>query len=100
MVTDVKADSKNSQPELKAEVMDIENNETYPFADKREAGRSSVRRCANCDIEILWPPFVHSGQTYCCAGCAAGGPCTCDYSQYSSVHISGVIHYLPKSKQQ
>lgn len=50
-------------------------------------------RCANCDIEILWPPVVVQGVTYCCAGCAAGGPCSCDYSQYRSVNIAGVIHY-------
>ena len=50
-------------------------------------------RCANCDIDILWPPVVVDGKTYCCTGCAAGGPCSCDYSQYRSVNISGVIHY-------
>ncbi|GCE05469.1 hypothetical protein [Dictyobacter aurantiacus] len=52
-------------------------------------------RCANCDIEILWPPTVRQGQTYCCSGCAAGGPCCCDYSLYRSINISGVIHYEP-----
>ncbi len=51
--------------------------------------------CANCDIEILWPPTVVQGKTYCCTGCAAGGPCNCDYSQYRSVNIAGVIHYGP-----
>lgn len=50
-------------------------------------------RCANCEIEILWPPTMVQGQAYCCIGCAAGGPCSCDYSQYRSVTISGVIHY-------
>lgn len=56
-------------------------------------------RCANCDIDILWPPTIVQGKTYCCTGCAAGGPCNCDYSQYRSVNISGVIHYSldPKS---
>lgn len=49
--------------------------------------------CANCDIDILWPPTVVQGKTYCCTGCAAGGPCNCDYSQYRSVRISGVIYY-------
>src|SRR5690242_167222 len=39
-------------------------------------------RCANCDIDILWAPIVVQGTTYCCTGCAAGGPCNCDYSQY------------------
>ncbi|GCF10199.1 hypothetical protein [Dictyobacter arantiisoli] len=50
-------------------------------------------RCANCDIDILWPPTMVAETTYCCTGCAAGGPCCCDYSQYRSVNISGVIHY-------
>ncbi|MBA2285310.1 MAG: hypothetical protein H0W02_07510 [Ktedonobacteraceae bacterium] len=57
-------------------------------------------RCANCDIEILWPPVVVQGRSYCCAGCAAGGPCTCDYSQYTSVTISGVIHYTPETRTE
>ncbi|MEO8972660.1 MAG: hypothetical protein ABI406_13805 [Ktedonobacteraceae bacterium] len=50
-------------------------------------------RCANCDIDILWLPIITQGKTYCCTGCAAGGPCNCDYSQYRSVTISGVVHY-------
>ena len=50
-------------------------------------------RCANGDIEILWPAVVVQDIFYCCTGCAAGGPCTCDYSLYRSVNISGVIHY-------
>ena len=57
--------------------------------------RGQVLRCANCDIEILWTPTIARGAAYCCTGCAAGGPCTCDYSQYRSVNISGVIHYYP-----
>ena len=35
-----------------------------------------VVRCANCDIEILWPPTVVQGKPFCCTGCAAGGPAT------------------------
>jgi hypothetical protein len=54
-----------------------------------------VPRCANCDIDILWEPFYRQGIAYCCAGCAAGGPCSCDYSQYHAVNIAGVIHYRP-----
>lgn len=61
-------------------------------------GKSNVQRqivrCANCDIEILWPPTIVQGKAFCCTGCAAGGPCNCDYSLYRSVTISGVIHYL------
>ena len=52
-------------------------------------------RCVNCDIEILWTPTIARGMAFCCTGCAAGGPCNCDYSQYRSVNISGVIHYYP-----
>ena len=53
-----------------------------------------VARCANCDIEILWPPTVVQEKPFCCTGCAAGGPCNCDYSLHHSVTIAGVIHYL------
>lgn len=51
-------------------------------------------RCTNCDIEILWTPTVVQGKTFCCTGCAAGGPCNCDYSLFRSITISGVIHYV------
>ncbi|MGH2478129.1 MAG: hypothetical protein ACRDHW_00520 [Ktedonobacteraceae bacterium] len=50
-------------------------------------------RCANCEIEFFWSPTVVQGRIYCCTGCAAGGPCNCDYSLYRSVTIFGVIHY-------
>ncbi len=67
--------------------------------EKLRAGKSDMQdktlRCANCDIEILWTPTIARGVAYCCTGCAAGGPCNCDYSQYRSVNISGVIHYYP-----
>lgn len=52
-------------------------------------------RCANCDIEFPWTPVRVEQKIYCCSGCAAGGPCCCDYSQYQAVNISGVIHYGP-----
>ena len=57
--------------------------------------QGQIVRCANCDIEILWTPTMARGAAYCCTGCAAGGPCNCDYSQYRSANISGVIHYYP-----
>jgi hypothetical protein len=60
---------------------------------KQNAQRQVVH-CANCDIDILWPPIIVQGKPFCCTGCAAGGPCNCDYSQHRSVNISGVIHYL------
>ncbi len=56
-------------------------------------GRRQVHRCANCDIEFFWSPTIVQSKVYCCSGCAAGGPCTCDYSLYSSVTIMGVIYY-------
>ncbi len=37
--------------------------------------------CANCQIEIRWRPTILDGIAYCCAGCAEGGPCICDYAQ-------------------
>jgi hypothetical protein len=64
-----------------------------PLEGKHNAQRKVVH-CANCDIEILWVPTIVQGKTFCCTGCAAGGPCNCDYSLYRSVTISGVIHYL------
>jgi len=37
-------------------------------------------RCANCGIPIRWLPTRVDGAVYCCVGCAAGGPCSCDYA--------------------
>ena len=68
------------------------NNQESP--EGKSNAQRQVVRCANCDIEILWPSTVVQGKTFCCTGCAAGGPCNCDYSLYRSVNISGVIHYL------
>ena len=36
-------------------------------------------RCATCEIEIIGRPIIHVGLAFCCAGCVAGGPCTCSY---------------------
>jgi hypothetical protein len=49
---------------------------------RQHAEQAALIRCANCDIEIFWSPTVVQGKTFCCTGCAAGGPCSCDYSQY------------------
>jgi hypothetical protein len=69
----------------------------YASVDSRKEianpSHEEALHCANCDIEILWSPTIVAGKPFCCTGCAAGGPCNCDYSQYSSVKISGVIHY-------
>ena len=44
-----------------------------------EPGHASAPRCGTCGVEIPWRPAVHRGQTYCCGGCAQGGPCYCSY---------------------
>lgn len=35
--------------------------------------------CATCDHPIAGRPVFHIGLTFCCAGCAADGPCMCSY---------------------
>lgn len=71
-----------------------EQRNEEPHDDKSHM-QGQMLRCANCDIEILWTPTIARETAYCCTGCAAGGPCNCDYSQYRSANISGVIHYYP-----
>ncbi|HNS51074.1 MAG TPA: hypothetical protein PKO09_07815 [Anaerolineae bacterium] len=38
-----------------------------------------VIACDNCGIVIRWQPTKIGDRIYCCAGCAEGGPCQCDY---------------------
>jgi hypothetical protein len=35
--------------------------------------------CVTCEFEIAGHPIFHVGLPFCCAGCVAGGPCTCSY---------------------
>ena len=35
--------------------------------------------CVTCEIEITGPATFYVGLPFCCAGCAAGGPCMCSY---------------------
>lgn len=35
--------------------------------------------CASCEGEIAGRPIRVSELEYCCAGCAEGGPCVCNY---------------------
>ena len=35
--------------------------------------------CETCGIVIRWQPTIVGDKTYCCLGCAQGGPCECDY---------------------
>ena len=46
-------------------------------------GQGGTYVCANCEIAFDWTPAVQAERTYCCTGCAAGGPCTCDYASLS-----------------
>lgn len=69
----------------------VQKNKMQPA--QRDAALRRTYHCANCDIEFFWSPTTVQGATYCCTGCAAGGPCDCDYSLYRSVTILGVIYY-------
>jgi hypothetical protein len=37
--------------------------------------------CTTCSLEIRHHPTFHVGLAFCCAGCVAGGPCTCSYDE-------------------
>lgn len=56
--------------------------------------------CATCEIEVVWPPIRRHGRTYCCAGCAAGGPCTCSYDQAARADRGAGHHRCPRDARQ
>jgi hypothetical protein len=33
--------------------------------------------CPACAMDFDWPGVTENGQTYCCAECARGMPCSC-----------------------
>ncbi len=37
------------------------------------------KRCASCDIGLNEAAVIVEGLSYCCRGCAQGGPCVCNY---------------------
>jgi hypothetical protein len=37
--------------------------------------------CGTCGITIRWQPTIVGSKTFCCIGCAYGGPCVCDYER-------------------
>lgn len=41
--------------------------------------RTFTFTCASCDATIVDSPVFHIGLAFCCAGCAADGPCMCSY---------------------
>jgi hypothetical protein len=53
---------------------------------------ASPRRgyCASCDGLITGRPVYHMDETYCCLGCAEGGPCICSYE--ADLASDGVDH--------
>ena len=42
---------------------------------------SPTRVCDGCFAEFNWLPTEFEGQSYCCRGCADGGPCACTYGE-------------------
>ena len=45
-------------------------------------GRMSLMTtCDSCNIRLGPQAFSSQDKLYCCAGCAAGGPCLCSYQQ-------------------
>ena len=42
---------------------------------------ASPRRgfCASCELLITGTPVYRMDESYCCLGCAQGGPCVCTY---------------------
>ena len=56
--------------------------------------------CATCGIVILWQPTVIDGQTYCCLGCAQGGPCECDYDNLPDLDATNAIVHQSKSPRR
>src|ERR1051326_5516238 len=57
---------------------------TQPSADPDlVAGRREVVVCATCELDVPWTPIRRGVLSYCCEGCAAGGPCCCSYDDAS-----------------
>ena len=47
-------------------------------AARREGGAEAVQtRCENCKMAIDHEPYRKGERTFCCDGCAYGGPCVC-----------------------
>lgn len=45
----------------------------------RPSTSEPIFRCATCEFVVGPRPVFHLGLAFCCAGCAADGPCTCSY---------------------
>ena len=44
--------------------------------------------CSSCLSPFDWPPLLYRGLDFCCAGCAAGGPCCCSYDGHGMEPLS------------
>lgn len=42
-------------------------------------------KCANCAYLLDHPTLMVDGESFCCSGCARGGPCLCAYDQAPDV---------------
>lgn len=47
--------------------------------------RPRVWTCTTCRGEFDHRPTIHVGLVFCCAGCVAGGPCTCSYDDEAGI---------------
>ncbi len=54
--------------------------------------RSAPVICVGCEMELDRPGVVYAGLTYCCDGCAAGGPCVCSYDERVPSNADSVDH--------
>ena len=43
--------------------------------------------CVTCEATTPTTPIFHVGLPFCCAGCVAGGPCTCSYDDETDVEV-------------
>ena len=50
--------------------------------------------CVTCEAEIVGPPTFHVGLPFCCAGCAADGPCICSYDTDAAAEVGEVRYCL------
>ena len=53
--------------------------------------------CATCDAEIAHHPVFHLGLAFCCAGCAANGPCMCSYDMVVAPAAAREIPIVPRA---
>jgi hypothetical protein len=54
----------------------------------------STFTCATCEAPAGARPTFHLGLAFCCAGCAADGPCVCSYDPIDVESIAPVTHGL------